>query len=92
MIERAKHSYEGLDAYEAGYKVGYEIGHDDATGISQWYWDRNGIDWSIGAWRCKACGYRNTALPSDASINPYMWAGSKYCTECGRRMLPDGEE
>ena len=37
MIERAKHSYEGLDAYEAGYKVGYEIGHDDATGISQWY-------------------------------------------------------
>lgn len=87
MTERAKQPYEGTDAYEAGYRVGYEIGHDDATGISQWDWDENGIDWGIGTWRCEACGYRNTALPSDASINPYMWEGSRHCANCGRRMI-----
>lgn len=92
MTERAKHSYEGLDAYEAGYRVGYEAGHNDATTMSQWYWDKNGMDWGIGAWRCEACGYRNTALPSDPSINPYTWAGSRHCANCGRKMIDIRED
>ena len=92
MGERAKYSYEGLDAYEAGYRSGYETGHDDAIEISQWYWDGHGLDWGIGAWRCEACGYRNTALPSDASINPYMWDGSRHCANCGKRMIEMSDE
>ena len=83
MTERAKQPYEGIDAYEAGYKVGYEIGHDDATGISQWHWDCSGV----GVWRCEACGYINDALPFDVTTNPYTWSSGKYCANCGRRMI-----
>lgn len=83
-MERAKRPYEGTDAYEAGVR-------DTKSRLretSQWVWDKNGMDWNIGAWRCKLCGCRNNNLPNDESIYPYNWAGTKYCPNCGRRMLP----
>lgn len=87
MTERAKKPYEGMASYDAGYRDGYNSGHDDATGISQWYWDENGMDYGLGAWRCEMCGYVNSALPIDKDIYPYNWSGSKYCANCGHRMI-----
>lgn len=81
-----------IDDKSKEYQEGYWDGHNDATSIAGWFYDPNGMDWNIGAWRCDHCGYRNSSLPNVESINPYMWAGSKYCAKCGRRMLPDGEE
>ena len=87
MTERAKQSYEGLDAYEAGYRAGYEQGHDDATTISSWCWEYIADETGAGAWACEACGYMNEAIPFDETINPYKWNGSNYCANCGRRMI-----
>ena len=81
-----------IDNKSKEYQEGYWDGHDDATSTASWFYDPNGMDWNIGAWRCDHCGGRNNSLPCDKEINPYMWAGSKYCGNCGRRMLPDGEE
>lgn len=58
-----------------------------------WVWNNDAIDWNIGAWVCSKCGGRNENIHADApgkritlSCNPYGWAGSKYCPNCGARM------
>lgn len=84
MMTRAKRAYEGTDAYNAGVRDAEQRLRE----TSEWVWDKNGADWNIGAWRCESCGSRNHNLPNDESINPYNWAGTKYCPNCGRRMLP----
>lgn len=87
-MTKAKRPYEGTDAYEAGVRDTEKKLRE----TSQWVWDKNGMDWNLGAWVCDHCGGRNNNFPNDKNINPYMWGGSKYCGNCGRRMLPDGEE
>lgn len=83
-MERAKRPYEGTNAYNAGVRDAEKRLRE----TSEWVWNENGMDWNIGAWRCKSCGCYNNNLPNDKSINPYHWAGTKYCPNCGRRMLP----
>lgn len=83
IMERAKRPYEGTDAYNAGIRDAERRLRE----TSEWVWDKDGMDWNIGAWRCKSCRYRNHNLPNDESINPYNWSGTKYCPNCGRRML-----
>lgn len=56
----------------------------------KWIWDENGMDWNIGAWVCSECGMRNENIHSDMEFNPHIWAGTKYCPNCGARM--DGGE
>lgn len=54
---------------------------------AEWIWDDNAMDWGLGAWVCSACFCRNANLPADKNINPYMWAGAKYCPHCGAKMV-----
>ena len=82
-MTNAKHAYEGMPAYEAGYKAG----HDDTTSMSYWEWNPDGLDWGIGAWMCHECRGRNYGLPFDEEIYPLNWANSKYCPDCGRKMV-----
>lgn len=56
-----------------------------------WYWDKDGMDWNIGAWRCSACHNRpNTMWETEKNPRPRMWSGSAYCSNCGAVM--DGKE
>lgn len=52
----------------------------------EWIWDKDGIDWNIGAWRCSNCHGRNANLPNDETIIPLQWSGSNFCPNCGARM------
>ena len=54
----------------------------------RWVWDGNGMDWNIGAWVCSECGMRNENILAGDSIhtNPYVYAGTIYCPNCGARM------
>lgn len=56
-----------------------------------WYWDKDGMDWNIGAWRCSACHNRpNTIWETEKNLRPRRWSGSAYCSNCGAVM--DGKE
>ena len=63
-----------------------------------WVWDPNGMDWGIGAWVCSACHFKNDMIPghiftgegkppiTHEHINPMMYAGSRFCGNCGATM------
>lgn len=56
----------------------------------EWEYDPNGMDWNIPAWRCSECGYVATHIGiADKGIggNPMNWAGSKYCPQCGCKIV-----
>ena len=55
----------------------------------KWNYNPDGMDWGLCAWECSLCGCTNHNLPMEESIKPLMWAGSKYCPNCGAKM--DGE-
>ena len=78
-MTRAKRAYEGIDAYEAEQRL---------RETSEWVWNEDAIDWGLGAWVCRICGCRNDNIPHQFKCYPYNWAGTKYCPNCGRRMLP----
>lgn len=54
-----------------------------------WKYNPNGMDLGLGAWECSLCRCRNDNLPMDEKINPRIWAGTKFCPNCGAKM--DGE-
>ena len=61
----------------------------------KWVWNNDAIDWNIGAWVCSECGGRNenihTGKPDTVEgfgTNPYIWAGSRFCPNCGAKMEP----
>jgi hypothetical protein len=56
-----------------------------------WIYDPNGMDWNLGAWRCSKCGCKNNNIGGDERINPLLFAGSKYCPNCGAKMDEDTE-
>jgi ribosomal protein S27AE len=60
----------------------------DAIAVVHAYWvyNPNGMDWNIGAWKCSKCGSRNMNLGGDNRINPKMFAGSRFCPNCGAKM------
>ena len=55
---------------------------------AEWYYDPNGMDWGLGAWKCSHCHTKNDNLGMGNDINPYMFAGSKFCPQCGAVMKP----
>ena len=57
---------------------------------AHWYWDKDGIDWNIGAWRCSACEAMSPMWWSTDRGSPMHKSVHKYCPNCGARM--DGEE
>lgn len=59
----------------------------------RWVWNNDAIDWNIGDWVCSECGGRNenihTGKPGTIEgfgTNPYIWAGSQFCPNCGAKM------
>lgn len=52
----------------------------------RWWFDPDGMDWGIGAWKCSHCGCKNDNLGSRGNVNPYHFAGSKFCPHCGAKM------
>lgn len=54
---------------------------------AKWIWDKNGMDWGIGAWVCSSCHCRNDNIHSQSSKdNPMIWSGTKYCPNCGKKI------
>jgi len=55
----------------------------------EWILDPNGMDWNLPAWRCSECGFVANYIGVSANglgNNPMLWAGSKFCPQCGVRM------
>ena len=74
-----------------GLLSGYVILGIVKTG--RWILDPNGMDWNLPAWKCSECGGRNDNIPpyickngERIDINPYSFAGSQYCPNCGSKM------
>lgn len=59
---------------------------------AEWYYNPNGMDWGLGAWLCSKCHTKNDNLGGSKNINPYMFAGSKFCPQCGAVMKPKEKE
>lgn len=55
---------------------------------AEWCYDPNGMDWGLGAWKCSKCHTKNDNLGGSKNINPYIFAGSKFCPQCGAVMKP----
>ena len=53
---------------------------------AKWEYDEDGMDWGIGAWGCSKCGAINHNIPSNTHLSPYMFAGAKFCPNCGAKM------
>ena len=59
-----------------------------------WVYNPDGMDWGLPAWCCSECNGRNDMIPThvrgkDGMIrvtNPYTWAGSRFCPNCGAIM------
>lgn len=58
----------------------------------KWIYDKHGMDWNIGAWRCSVCGGRNNNIGGNDKINPLIFAGSNFCPHCGADMTGKGIE
>jgi hypothetical protein len=56
-----------------------------------WIYNPDGIDWGLGAWQCSLCSCNNHNLPQDKDTNPLIWAGAKYCPNCGAKMKGGAE-
>ena len=78
-----------FDGMEEGYKKGMS---ERKTG--QWIYDPDGMDWGLPAWRCSECKGRNDMIPTSIQYkdgprrvtDPYRWAGSSFCPNCGTKM------
>mgnify|MGYP003294906279 CR=1 FL=1 len=59
---------------------------------AEWIWNKDAVDWGLGAWVCSVCGVKNDNIPrtlnfGKVQVNPYCWTGNKYCPNCGRKMV-----
>lgn len=60
----------------------------------EWIYDENGMGTNLPAWVCSNCRQKNDMIPTliqyptctKKVVNPYMWAGSNYCPNCGKKM------
>lgn len=63
--------------------------------IAHWVWNPNGNDYGIPAWTCSNCNCKNDMLPTfgvkygEALKNPYLFAGSNFCPNCGAQMIKE---
>ena len=64
-----------------------------AIEYAHWVYDTNGLDWGLGAWVCSSCHTKNDNIPAmQLDINPLWFAGSKFCPNCGKTMIPEKKE
>ena len=58
-----------------------------AQRTGRWIWNKNGMDWGLGAWCCSECRTKaETWWATDEKYNPLMCSGGKFCGNCGARM------
>ena len=69
-----------IDAVKRNEADGTPVKH------GHWVYNQNGHDWGLGAWECSLCHSVNNNLPIDKRFSPYVYAGSKYCPNCGAKM------
>ena len=82
---------------EIGKGLGEKMDDVVERKTGKWEYDPDGMDWGIGAWVCSECGGRNDNIPAfvrgvdghEQKVNPYRWAGSKFCPNCGARMVSE---
>lgn len=53
---------------------------------AQWYWDKDGMDWGIGAWRCSACNTMSPMWWNCDKGSPMHKSGHRFCPNCGADM------
>lgn len=53
---------------------------------AHWYWDKDGMDWGIGSWRCSACHSRPETWWQGDSTSPRNKSGHYFCPNCGADM------
>ncbi len=53
---------------------------------AHWYWDKDGMDWGIGAWRCSACKTMSPMWWNADRGSPMHKSGHRYCPNCGAAM------
>ena len=53
---------------------------------AHWYWDKDGMDWNIGARRCSACKARSPMWWNADSGSPMHKSGHRFCPNCGADM------
>lgn len=53
----------------------------------RWIWNKNGMDWGLGAWVCSECCLKpETWWESDRRYNPLLCSGGSFCGNCGADM------
>lgn len=55
---------------------------------AHWYWDKDGMDWGIGAWRCSACRTMSPMWWNCDKGSPMHKSGHRFCPNCGADMRP----
>jgi len=57
----------------------------------KWYWDKDGMDWGIGSWRCSECHSRPETWWQCERSTPYNKSGHYFCPNCGADMRGETE-
>jgi DNA-directed RNA polymerase subunit RPC12/RpoP len=75
------------DAFEKGFRIGVKkVISERKTGY--WVWDKNGMDFGLGAWCCSECKSKaETWWASDKKYNPLNCSGGAFCGNCGAKMI-----
>ena len=58
----------------------------------KWYWDKDGMDWGIGSWRCSECHARPGTWWQGDSTNPRNKSGHYFCPNCGADMREENKD
>lgn len=85
----------------------YYVGIAEATGeivsmpsveiepvkYAHWEWYEHAYDWNLGGYVCSNCRMKNDNLPgfNKEKLDPYMFAGSKFCPCCGSHMVKENQ-
>ena len=79
--------YGRIDVIPVDYLADIPLANVKEIKYGHWEYDPNGTDWNLGAWRCSECSCKNNNLGVKNDINPYLFAGSHYCPQCGIEMI-----
>lgn len=75
-----------------GYWYWFDKYQKDIPIIAHWYWDKDGMDQGLGAWKCSNCHRKpETWWEAEKNHNPYRCAGSHYCGNCGAKMEKEND-
>lgn len=77
-----------LNYYDSDISECEKYFNDEET--AHWEWYEHAYDWNLGGYVCSNCHMNNNNLPGfNSQLDPYMFAGSKFCPCCGKRMIKE---